>query len=138
MSDRFVRQLLVVVCASLGAALGAIGCLSGDDTSATGTTFVLDAGTPDTSVPIVDASGVVDGANPPHPDAAPPPDAALPIDSSTPFDAGATSSQLGLVGGGTLSRSPNYVLIGATGPATAPVLHSPKYQVVGGMAASSK
>jgi hypothetical protein len=138
LSDRFIVQLAVVVCASLGVTLGATGCLSGDDTSANGTTINLDAGTPETSAPVLDASGVVDGAPPPV-DAAPPlRDSAPPIDSSTPPDAGASSSQLGLVGGGTLSRSPNYVLIGSTGPATAPVLRSPKYQVVGGMAASAK
>jgi len=137
LSDRFAGQFLVVVCASLGVALGAIGCLGGDDT-AVNIAPTLDAGTPETSTPVLDASGTVDGANPLH-DAAPPTqDGAPPVDSSAPPEAGATSSQLGLVGGGVLSRSPNYTLVGSTGPATAPVLHSPKYQVVGGMAASAQ
>jgi hypothetical protein len=138
LSDRLIVRLMVVVCASLGVTLGATGCLSGDDTSANGTTFNFDSGTPEASVPVFDASGAVDGASPPVDGGQPVPDATPPTDSSAPPEAGSTSSQVGLVGGGTLSRSPHYVLVGSTGPATTPILRSPKYQVVGGMAASAQ
>jgi hypothetical protein len=122
---------MVVACTSAGVALAASGCLSGDDTSAP-LTPGLDSGLPPT--PIFDASGVVEGASPPGPEAGV--DAAA-TDASAPDGATAGgASTLGLVAGGVLSQSTHYTLIGATGPATAPVLQSPKYQLTGGMAAT--
>jgi hypothetical protein len=137
-------RLAVVVAMALGGAAGAIGCLSSSNSSpGPGTTPELDAGKSPT--PVLDASGSV---TPPTPDAAPPvnDDAGVPSDDAgpPPFDAGppdaapATASQVGLVGGGTLSRSAHYVLVGSTGPATAPVLNSSSYQLTGGMAASTQ
>jgi hypothetical protein len=120
---------MVVVCTSAGVALAASGCLSGDDTSGPPLTLGLDSGSP--PPPILDASGIVDGATPPGPEAGV--DAA--VDGSAPDGATAGGqSTVGMVGGGTLSQSTHYTLIGATGPATAPVLQSPKYQITGGMA----
>jgi hypothetical protein len=118
---------MVVVCTSAGVALAASGCLSGDDTAAPPITLGFDASTPS-----FDASGVVDGASPPVPEAGV--DAAA-TDGAAPDGASAGgASTLGLVGGGVLSQSTHYTLIGATGPATAPILQSPKYQLTGGMA----
>jgi hypothetical protein len=124
----------VVACATLAVATGAIGCLS-DDTSLTLTP--KDAGAIDGSLlPISDASGTVDGSNLPPVDAAvdaPGVDSAAP----PPVDAGkdaAGPSQAGLVAGGAVGHSPSYKMTGTTGPATAPVLKSPSYQLVGGMA----
>jgi hypothetical protein len=110
-------------------ALAASGCLSGDDTSGPPLTPGLDSGLP--PPPVLDASGIVDGASPPGTDAGI--DAA--VDASLPDGAtagGQTSA--GLVVGGTLSQSAHYTLIGTTGPATTPVLQSPKYQLTGGVA----
>ena len=122
-------QFMVVVCTSAGVALAASGCLSGDDTAAPLTTG-LDSGLLPPP-PVFDASGIVDGASPP-PGAEAGVDAAS-TDGSAPDGAGGAST-LGLVSGGTLSQSAHYTLIGATGPATAPVLQSPHYQLTGGMA----
>jgi hypothetical protein len=120
---------MVVVCTSAGVALAASGCLSGDDTAAPPITLGFDAGTQ--VPPIVDASGV-DGTSPRGPEAGV--DAAA-TDGATPDGATAGgASTLGLVGGGVLSQSAHYTLVGATGPATAPILQSPKYQLTGGMA----
>jgi hypothetical protein len=47
-------------------------------------------------------------------------------------------SQAGLVAGGTVSRSPSFTMTGTTGPATAPMLTSPHYRLVGGMSVSSQ
>jgi hypothetical protein len=136
-------RLAIVVTVSLGAAIGALGCLSSDNSSPGpgGSVLHLDAG--NLLPPVVDASGSV---TPPTPDGAPSigDDAGEPSDDAGPlaFDAGPpdsgppTGSQVGLVGGGTLSRSAHYVLVGSTGPATAPVLKSSSYQLTGGMAAS--
>jgi len=118
-------------------AIGAIGCLS-DDTSLTPP--LKDAGPIDASLtPISDASGTVDGSNPPPADAGT--DAPVVVDSGTdaapPVDAGkdaAGPSQAGLVAGGTVGHSPSFKMTGTTGPATAPVLKSPSYSLVGGMA----
>jgi hypothetical protein len=59
-----------------------------------------------------------------------------------PVDAGPDAnpgvSILGLVVGGTTSRSPRYVMTGTAGAAHAPLLKSPNYQLVGGMAVSTQ
>jgi hypothetical protein len=134
LSFRSAAKLVVVACATLGLAMGAIGCLS-DDTSLTLTP--KDSGVFDGSLtPIFDASGTVDGSNLPPADAAPDAPGA---DSAPPppVDAGkdaAGPSQAGLVAGGAVGHSPSYKMTGTTGPATAPVLKSPSYQLVGGMA----
>jgi hypothetical protein len=131
---------MAVVCTSLALAVGVVGCLGGDDTSVPlappGIGF--DASF-DVNVPVVlDASGVVDGASPPLADAAlDGAEASSHVDAGS--DAAATQgTQVGLVGGGTLSQSTHYVLVGTTAPATAPVLSSPHYQLVGGMSVSNK
>jgi hypothetical protein len=137
-------RLALVVGLSLAAAAGAIGCLSGNDSSPNpGATPNLDAGGPLT--PVLDASGSVtppthDAALPPSDDAGEPTDDAAtpPIDAGPPDAGPQTASQVGLVGGGTLSRSAHYVLVGSTGPATAPVLNSSNYQLTGGMTASTQ
>ncbi len=126
-------QFMVVVCTSAGVALAASGCLSGDDTAAPPITLGFDSGTP--GPPILDASGIVDGASPP-----PGPEAgtdASATDASAPDATVGGASTLGIVGGGVLSQSTHYTLIGATGPATAPLLQSPKYQLTGGMAVTT-
>jgi hypothetical protein len=123
-------KFIVVAIATLGATLAASGCLSADDTSAQPSPG-YDGGA--TITPIVDASVIVDGASP-LVDAAK--DSALPnVDSGQTSDGSAAGnpSTIGLVGGGTLSRSPSYTLVGATGPATAPLLQSPKFQLTGGV-----
>jgi hypothetical protein len=120
---------------SAGLALAVSGCLGGDDTAAppaavgafdSGIHFpVLDASLPDSAAPATDAGG--DAAS----------DASTPIvDASTDAAKGGSASTAGLVSGGTVSRSPNYTLIGGTTPATAPVLQSPKYQLSGGVTAT--
>ena len=141
-----------MVCLASCAGLGAIGCLSGDDTIAPG--GLPDAGLnlPDTSVPVGDASGQVDGAGKDAtPDVTPPPVDAGPdaadagvdtgvdsgVDARAP-DASGVTGAAGLVPGGSLSKSAGYVLNGTTGPASAPVLKSPKYRLVGGMAATTE
>jgi hypothetical protein len=123
-------MLVVFVCAgAIGAALAEGGCLTVSEPTAT-----LEVGDDSGTLgpPILDASGVVDGASPLPSDAGT--DAS--VDAAS-FDAAAPGhSTVGLVGGGTLSQSAHYTLIGATGPATAPVLQSPKYQLTGGMTAA--
>jgi hypothetical protein len=138
-------QLAIVAAVSLGATLGAIGCLSSNSsTPGPGPTPNLDAGGTTLPPPVSDASGSVtptpdaaqpvnDDAGEPSDDAGPPPFDAGPPDATPP-----TTSQVGLVGGGTLSRSAHYALVGSTGPATAPVLKSSRYQLTGGMAASTQ
>ncbi len=141
-------RLALVVAVALASAAGAIGCLSSSDASGGPSTKLnLDAGQPGIpGAPVLDASGSVTA---PTPDAAPPvnDDAGEPVNDDAglqqvdagPPDAGPqTASQVGLVGGGTLSRSAHYVLVGNTGPATAPVLHSSSYRLTGGMTASTQ
>ena len=140
MSARTVGRLAVVVCAALGSALGAIGCLS-DDTSLNPAQNGFDASFPDAGPPVFDASGSVDANGNPLPDAAPdaPFDAAA--DAAPPPDAGNDASgvsQFGLVAGGAIGHSTRYVLKGSTGPASAPVLQSPHYKLVGGMTVSTQ
>ena len=140
MSLRNAASLLVVVCAALGSAAGAIGCLS-DDTSVS--PIPRDAGAFDAGVisPVFDAGNVVDGATTPTDAGVTVEDAAVPTDGSSPRDAGrdATSpSQAGLVAGGSVGHSPSYRMTGTTGPATAPVLRSPNYRLVGGVSATGE
>jgi hypothetical protein len=143
-----------VVCAVLGVALGAMGCLSSSDATPPGIT--LDAGIPlpDGSLGPSDASGQVDGtpgaqdAAADALDASPPvdagPDTSIPdagvdaADAAPPPDASGTTGSAGLVSAGTLGRSKSYGLNGTVGPASAPVMKSPKYRLVGGMAATSE
>ncbi len=136
MSARLIRQFTAVVCTSLGVALGALGCLGGDDTSvAPGIGF--DASFDVNLPPVLDDAGN-DAPSPPA-DAAPDASDAAPIVLDAGADAATTpGSQVQLVGGGTLSQSTHYVLVGSTGPATAPVLHSTHYQLVGGMTVSNQ
>jgi hypothetical protein len=123
-------QFIVIAIAALGATLAASGCLSADDTSAQpGPGY--DGGT--TVTPLPDANVIVDSASPVV-DASK--DSAAPsVDAGHAPDGAVTAipSTIGLVGGGTLSRSANYTLVGATGPATAPPLQSPKFQLTGGV-----
>jgi hypothetical protein len=67
-------------------------------------------------------------------------DSSAPVDATTDAgkDATVAPSQLGLVAGGTVSHSPKYTMTGTSGPATAPVLRSTHYQLVGGMAVTSQ
>jgi hypothetical protein len=135
-------RVAVIACGCLGLALGASGCIS-DDTSLPVTG--RDASTIDAAFPADDASGTVDGAGPgdaaidaPALDAAI--DSSVP-DATPPVDAGVDAtamSQIGLVAGGTVGHSPTYTMTGTTGPATAPVLRSPHYQLVGGMSATAQ
>jgi hypothetical protein len=137
-------RIAVIVCGCIGLALGASGCIS-DDTSLPITG--RDASAIDAAFPTYDASGTVDGAGPgdattdaPGIDASV--DSAVP--DAAPVDAGdaavdaSTMSQIGLVAGGTVGHSTSYTMTGTTGPATAPVLRSPSYQLVGGMSATSQ
>jgi hypothetical protein len=122
---------VAVVCGVLGAALGATGCLS-DDTSVP-VVPGFDAGVLDAGAPVFDASGVVDAPGP-GPDAGS--DAAPPPDASAPDAAGV--SILGVVVGGTSSRSPGYIMTGTAGAAHSPLLRSPSYQLVGGLTVSQQ
>jgi hypothetical protein len=121
-------------------AVGASGCLS-DDTSLS--PVPRDAGLFDAGnlPPVFDASGSVDGTSPSPVDAgtdATVPDAGVPdagtdAGSDAGKDAAVVPSQAGLVAGGAVGHSPGYKMTGTTGPATAPVLTSPKYKLVGGV-----
>jgi hypothetical protein len=103
----------------------------------------VDAGGPsiDGSVPVFDANGFVDG-QPGQVDAtadvaidsSPPADAG--VDAPPPTDSGVTGTAT-LAAGGSVGHSAQHTLIGNVGPATAPVLRSSKYQLVGGMAAAT-
>ncbi len=131
---------LVTAVSLAGLAVGASGCLS-DDTSLS--PVPKDAGLFDAGnlPPVFDASGSVDGTSPPPVDAgtdATLPDAAAPdagTDAGTDAgkEAGVVPSQAGLVAGGAVGHSPSYTMTGTTGPATAPVLRSPHYKLVGGV-----
>ena len=141
-----------VACVALGLALGATGCLS-DDTSVPPPPITLDGALPEASIPTYDASGSVDGAGNPPPDAAP--DALPPVDASIP-DAGVDAADaapipdaapdaseagvsiLGLVPGGATAQSPHYIYTGNTGAAHSPLLKSPNYQLVGGVSVTSQ
>jgi hypothetical protein len=145
-----------MVCAAIGVALTAVGCLSGSDGTPPGVTIDASIPLPDGGPGASDASGQVDGSLGPQ-DAAP--DVA-PVDATPPVDAGADTSipdagidaadtgpppdasgitgSATLVSGGTLSKSKGYGLNGTVGPASAPVMTSPKYRLVGGMAATSE
>lgn len=134
MSFDGARVRFLLVGGALFAAAAANACLS-DDTavpkSAPGLTYDAGPGFPfDAGPPSEDA-----GAD------------AGPTDSGSAHDAGAIAdagrdasvpTQVGLVGGGTVGHSAHYTMTGTLGPATAPVLRSPKYQVVGGMAVTGK
>ena len=128
LSIRFFGRCARVFCAGGLLALGAMGCLGGDDTSAAS----FDSGL----IPF-DAAFPTFDAGPGDDDASELPDSAT--DGSITVDAGPPPpTQVGLVAGGTSSRSPSYVLMGSTGPATAPVLRSPNYQLVGSMTVSTQ
>ena len=138
---RNAASFIVVLSTTLGLATGAMGCLS-DDTSLAPP--ARDAGGFDAGLPTFDASGTVDGSNPPPVDAgidAPVVDSAVPPDATPPPpDAGkdaAGPSQTSLVAGGAVGHSPGYKMPGTTGPATAPVLKSPNYQLVGGVSVTA-
>jgi hypothetical protein len=109
----------------MAVALATSGCLS-DDTVASIPGY--DAGAPETSVSVLDASGSVDGQGNPPPDAGP--DAAKP-------DGGGVSV-LGLVVGGQTARSPSFSFQGTASAAHAPVSRSTNYQLVGGMVVSTQ
>ena len=129
-------RVLGLACALVGLAIDGLGCLS-DDTAVT--VRAPDAGALDGSAGIVDGGGTGDGANSLR-DAgaeASPADGGANADAAS-SDAGRDShpSQVGLVSGGTVAHSPNYKMTITSGPAAAPVLRSPNYQLVGGMAVS--
>ena len=131
------RYAVMVLCACVGTALGASGCVS-DDTSippAPGFDAAVDS-----AFQPADASGMVDGAGPADTGIdAPVVDSAAP--DAAPVDAGndATAmSQIGLVAGGAVGHSPSYKMTGTTGPATAPLLKSPHYKLAGGMSATAQ
>jgi hypothetical protein len=151
-SLRIAGRFAVVVCTALGLAGGALGCLS-DDTSLT--VPPRDAGFAfDSSFPTFDAAGSVDGSgladtgtDTSVPDSAVPPDATPPLDAGTDaakdagVDAGKDAmapSQTSLVAGGAVGHSPSYKMTVTTGQATAPVLKSPKYQLVGGVSVTAR
>jgi hypothetical protein len=123
-------------------AAGPLGCLS-DDTSLS--LAPRDAASVDTGLVLqaLDASGAV-GTSPSSDDAgidAAAVDATFPPSDSGPPDAAsylALPSQLGLVAGGSLTRSSHYAMTGTEGPATAPPLTSPHYRLVGGMSATAQ
>ena len=127
---RSLGRTVLAVCSALGLALTTSGCLS-DDTSLSPPSSNLDASFPDAGFNALDASGSVspDAGT----DAA---DAASPPVADAGHEAGIT--QLSLVAGSTLSRSPNYQLSGTSGPGTAPVQKSPNYKLVGGMTVSTQ
>jgi len=141
-SLRNAGRAAIALCASIGLAFGASGCLS-DDTSVP-VPPAPDAAGEDAGYPVSDASGSVDGASPPPADAgsdAPANDSSVPFDAAPPVDAGRDGSgvsQLGLVAGGAVSQSTNYTMTATTGPATAPVLRSSHYTIVGGMAVTTQ
>lgn len=126
---------LVLCVVALGAALSAAGCLSSNETPEP---VHKDAGSLDAAIPPFDSGTVT----PPGNDAAvPPDDAGTPDDATSPppADAGPPNgSQVGLVGGGTVSSSAHYTLVGSAGPTRAPVLNSANYQLTGGLSASSR
>ena len=128
LSIRFIARCARVVCAGGLIASGVVGCLGGDDTSAAS----FDSGLIpfDAAFPTFDGGPGDDDASS-LPDGATTPDGAVVIDAGPP-----PPTQASLVSGGTSSRSPSYVLVGTTGPATAPVLRSPNYQLVGSMSVS--
>ncbi len=137
MSFDVAAKRVLVGLGALVVAAQASGCLS-DDTSITfppreaasyeaGPLPSFDGGTP-----VSDDAGADSGAG----DAGTL-DAAAPRDGGSPRDA-AIPSQAGLVAGGTVGHSPRFKMTGTTGPATAPVLRSPRYQLVGGMAVTGK
>jgi hypothetical protein len=151
-SLRSAGRFAVVVCAALALASGALGCLS-DDTSLT--VPPRDAGgAVDASFPTFDAAGSVDGANPGDtgtdtsvPDSAVPPDATplaeagAEAGTDAAVDAGRDAmapSQTSLVAGGVVGHSPSYKMTVTTGQATAPVLKSPRYQLVGGVSVTAR
>ena len=138
MSYQSAGRRLIVECMLLGLAAGGLGCLS-DDTSVTVRT--PDAGALDGSPGLVDdAGGPGDGGSGLRDAAA----EASGLDASsdaTPSDAApseagreAGPSQAGLVVGGAVGHSPHYKMTLTSAPATAPVLRSRSYQLVGGVA----
>jgi hypothetical protein len=134
----FVRGLSsLVLCVSLVGAPGAIGCISNNETP---TTAHRDASAAeDAALPPFDSGGSVtptNDASSPSDDAGPPVDGGSP--TSPPDAALPNGSQVGLVGGGTVSTSAHYTLVGSAGPARAPVLTSANYQLTGGLTASSR
>ena len=138
------------MCVALGLSLGATGCLS-DDTSVPPPPITLDGALPEAGIPTFDASGSVDGAGNPPPDAAPdaPPDAApvdagvdaadaAPIPDAAPDAPDSGVSILGLVPGGTTAQSSHYIYTGNTGAAHSPLLTSPNYKLVGGVSVTAQ
>jgi hypothetical protein len=141
------------VCVLSAFAAGVVGCLGGDD-SAPPSTAPADAGNNHPSG--LDASGDANGqVNPDGGDAGEaaadaPVDSPIdvpvidsPVDSpvDAPIDTGAAlRSAVGLSSGGTVSKSPNYILIGNVGesPGTHSALHSPSYTFHGGFAGASQ
>ena len=123
---------VLVSCACLAA--GFFGCLS-DDTSLPPAkeTPSFDAGPLpgfDAGMQEIDATApMVDAAS----DSGPAPDAGRPVDAGGEAGKSAPPTQAGLVVGGTVAHSPNFKMTATTGPASAPVLKSPRYQIVGGM-----
>jgi hypothetical protein len=133
---RNAGRFVVVMCACVGLALGASGCVS-DDT-AIPVTPGIDAAI-DSAFSASDASGTVDGAPADAATDAPEVDSSAP--DAAPVDAGndATAmSQIGLVAGGAVGHSPSYTMTVTAGPATAPLLKSPHYQLAGGMSATTQ
>jgi hypothetical protein len=126
-------RIAVIACVSIGFALVAGGCVDN--------TVVPPQNDVDAALPTFDSGGEDVAVSDAGSDA----DASV-IDSSIPdatIDAGkdaatAAPTQLGLVAGGSVSHSPSYTMTGTTGPATAPVLRSTHYQLVGGMAVTTQ
>jgi hypothetical protein len=136
-----------IACVALGATLGATGCLGGDDTAAPpgqdagrfdSAVPTFDSAVPDVSAPDTSVDAGVDAADA-TPDGNEPTDA-TPIDTGVdaPPAEGGITGKGGLVSGGSVSRSPNYVLTGTAAPATGTVQRSTKYQLVGGMAVTTQ
>jgi hypothetical protein len=98
----------------------------------------------DSSLPTFDAAGLVDGPTPVDTGVdAPVVDSALPPDANPPpvdagKDAAMAPSQASLVPAGAVGHSPSYKMTVTTGQATAPVLKSPKYQLVGGVSVTAR
>jgi hypothetical protein len=131
--------VFLVVCAY---ALGAIGCLSGDNSVPP----PFDAGLPDISIPGVHADGAVEAQTTADANVDSATDAGT--DANVEADAGKLDASVdagrkvtgSLVSGGTVSASPNYKLIGSAGqgPGTNAVTSSPNYKLHGGVVGATQ
>jgi hypothetical protein len=130
-------RIAVITCASIAFAFVVSGCI---DNTVVPVSDDVDSALPgiDSGVPSEDAgsdadANVIDATTDARTDAS--------VDASIEAGKDAATrgpSQLGLVAGGTVSHSASYTMTGTTGPATAPVLRSSHYQLIGGMAVTSQ